>query len=462
MRILIACSWSLPHAGGVNTYVNQLTKGLQLAGHHVDIFSSTPDGLGFYIPSKNLFIDKSKLRSLIANRTKRYMNRHLPGIDPWIKQSEIERYCIEAAAMYFGLTEYDLIHAQDIVSAHALSRVKPLHTPLVTTIHGCLAKEWFVKLTQMGFTDQDKSSPLWHYSTLREYLGATVSDVTISPSQWLKDILVKEFSVPEHPIIVSHYGFDIDEFTQNMMRESLSPITKPAAKKIFLCPARFDVVKGHIHLIHALAKLKEERSDWVCWLVGEGYLREELMQTANQLGLADNVIFTGNREDVPQLIRQADFVVLPSVQDNQPFAIIEAQIAGKLVITSDAGGIPEMVTPSLTGLVFHAGDIDQLYFSLRSALEEDSTTLSDMANLAKQWGENHWALPAMTSRLLGLYELARSKNLERVNEIGLQPKKETRITTQKGRRKWGNLRRKRHQAELKLKGQQRKIAIQRS
>ncbi|WP_053371898.1 glycosyltransferase family 4 protein [Paenibacillus sp. FJAT-27812] len=465
MRILIACSWSLPHAGGVNTYVNQLAKGLQLAGHHVDIFSSTPDGLGFYIPSRDLFIDKSKLRAFIANQTNRYMNHHLPGIDPWIKQSEIERYCIEAAAMYFGLSEYDIIHAQDIVSAHALSRVKPAHTPLVTTIHGCLAKEWFVKIKQMGLTDQDTNSPLWHYSTIRENLGAIVSDVTISPSQWLKNVLVNEFSVPEHHIVVSHYGFDIDEFQQHMMRDSVSAIAKPDAKKVFMCPARFDVVKGHIHLIHALAKLKEERSDWVCWLVGEGYLRQDLMQTANQLGLADHVIFTGNRDDVPALIRQADFIVLPSMQDNQPFAIIEAQIAGKLVITSDAGGIPEMVTPSVTGLVFHAGDIDQLHFCLRSAMEADSTALSGMAIHAKQWGENHWALPAMASRTLELYELARSKHLGAVDEAVLPPKPQIRITTQKGRRKWGTLRRKRHHAKITQKRQRikkRRHAKQRS
>jgi len=448
MRILIACSWSLPHAGGVNTYVNQLTKGLQRAGHHVDIFSLTPDGQGFHIPGKNLFIDKSNLKSLITYQTNTYMHHHLPGIDPWIEQSEIERYYIEAAAMYFDLSDYDVIHAQDIISAHALSRVKPPHIPLVTTIHGCLTKEWFVKLNELGLMDQNTNTPLWRYSALREYLGVTASDVTISPSQWLKDVLVKEFSVPEHSIIVSHYGFDIDEFHQNMQRES--KVTRPAEKKVFMCPARLDVVKGHIHLIYALAKLKEERSDWICWFVGDGFLREDLTLTAHNLGLADHIIFMGNREDVPELIRQADFVVLPSMQDNQPFAIIEAQIAGKPVITSDAGGIPEMVTHSSSGLVFHAGDREQLYLCLRSALEEDdSTSLHEMANHAKEWGEQHWSLSAMTARLVDLYNLAKSKLPELNNEISLQPKQQVRIRTRKGRSKWRILRRKRSQIALK-------------
>ncbi|MGG4142268.1 glycosyltransferase family 4 protein [Paenibacillus algorifonticola] len=492
MRILIACSWSLPHAGGVNTYVNQLEKGLKLAGHHVDIFSPTPDGQGFYLPGKEMAIDKAKLQPLIAHQSNHYMDHHLSGIDPWITFSEIERYCFEAAAMYFGLAEYDMIHAQDIMSAHALSRVKPSHTPLVTTIHGCLTREWFIRLKTLGLTDQDTSSLIWKYSALREHLGATVSDVTISPSEWLKRVMVEDFAVPEPHITVSHYGFDKEQFQQSMLRDSM--IVKPEGISVFLCPARFDVVKGHIYLIHALAKLKAERSDWVCWLAGEGSLREELMNITKDHGLGDHVIFLGNREDVPALIHQADFIVLPSMQDNQPFAVIEAQIAGKPVIASDAGGIPEMVTHSVNGLVFPAGDINELHLCLRSALQ-DTKRLSSLASQAKEWGEQHWALPEMTNRVLALYELARSKYPEQNTGIEpqteqtttqqaeqqLEPKLEPQIEPQpeqqteqqspitplkRGRRKWRANRRKKQPAAIKrrrkIRNKQRKFTRKRS
>ncbi|WP_052350396.1 glycosyltransferase family 4 protein [Paenibacillus gorillae] len=447
MRILIACSWSLPHAGGVNTYINQLVKGLQRAGHLVDIFSPTPDGQGYYIPGKELMIDKSKLKPLIADQAVRSLDQQLPGADPWIIESEIERYCLEAAAAYCGLAEYDLIHAQDIVSAHAMSRVKPPNTPLVTTIHGCLTREWFVRLKTLGLTDQTTSSPLWHYSALREYLGATVSDITISPSQWLKRVLIEDFNVPEESLLVSHYGIDIEQFQQQMMRDSA--IVKPAAEKVFICPARFDVVKGHTHLIHALAKLKAERADWVCWLVGDGALREDMMQLTDQLGLKDHIVFMGNRNDIPELIRLADFIVLPSMQDNQPFAIIEAQIAGKPVISSNAGGIPEMVTHLWNGLVFHAGDIDQLHACLKTALD-DAPLLSSMANQAKAYGERHWSLSAMTSRVVDLYELARSKHpvqaIEPAPEIQQEKQEAVKVIPRRRRTKWRNARRKRRSA----------------
>ncbi|WP_186326165.1 glycosyltransferase family 4 protein [Paenibacillus sp. Y412MC10] len=440
MRILIACSWALPNAGGVNTYVNQLTKALQRAGHTTDIFSPTPDGQGFRISNKDLYIERGRLQSLIANQTHQYMDHHLPGIDPWIKQSEIDRYCMEAAIMYFGLEEYDMIHAQDIVSAHAMSRVKPPNTPLVTTIHGCLAKEVFVEWTEMGLPEQDQSSPLWRYCSLREYLGATVSDVTITPSQWLKDILVQEFSVPEHHVVVSPYGIDVDEFQQNMMRDVT--IMKPTAKKVFMCPARFDAVKGHIYLLHALSKLKEERTDWVCWLVGDGSLRDKLKRAVQELGLTDHVTFLGKRDDIPELLRQADFIVLPSIQDNQPFAIIEAQVAGKPIITSNAGGIPEMIKNDSTGFVFRSGDSDQLYILLRSALENPAMFLF-IANQAREQGEIYWSLPALTSRLHELYELARSKHLDQDNEIAPDHDLQNQNTSEGGDGKWSSQRRRR-------------------
>lgn len=454
MRILIACMWALPHAGGVNTYVNQLVKGLQGAGHEVDIFSTTPDAQGFYIPSRNLSIDKSRLSPLIARQTDLYLDQLLPGIDPWIKQAEVDRLCMEAAALYFGLAEYDVIHAQDIVSAHAISRVKPAHIPLVTTIHGCLTKEWFVKLKELGLTDQNINSPLWYYSSLREYLGATVSDVTISPSQWLKNELVNDFAVPEECVTVSHYGIDIDEFQNKMLSE---PTTiKPLAEKLFICPARFDIVKGHSTLIHAFARLKEERSDWVCWLVGDGFLREELIQLTNQFGLSNHILFWGHREDVPEMMQQADFVVLPSMQDNQPFAIIEAQIAGKPVITSDAGGIPEMVAHLQNGLVARMGDPEQLYACLRTALEEPEL-LSAMAEQSKAWGHSHWSLSSMISRVLELYESARSKHAEERLAFEAQSGEQNGIMPQEERKWSAYTPRKRKLPNRKTKKRRRKI-----
>ncbi|WP_282942370.1 glycosyltransferase family 4 protein [Paenibacillus sp. RC67] len=410
MKILIVCSWGLPHVGGVSTYVDQLRKGLEREGHHVDLFCPTPDAQSYYVPSQSFVLEKNKIAPIISERANLFFDQHLPGLDPWIRTSEIDRYCLEIAAASWGLKQYDIIHAQDIISAHAISRVRPPGVALVTTMHGCLAMEWFVKLKEMGIPEQDRSSLLWHYSASREYIGATSSEVTITPSNWLKQLLIKDFQVPAHHLMVAPYGIDVDHLKQTV--QNSSNITKPLGKKVILCSARFDVVKGHVHLLHALGKLAAERKDWVCWLAGDGALANEFKQLSQSLGLDQQVVFLGNRADVPALLKMADLFVLPSLQDNQPFAVMEAQIAGKPVLVSDAGGIPEMVADRLTGLISEAGNHEQLYQHLKMTLD-DPGLCNRLGYHAQVWASKYWSLSAMTERNIRIYKRAIQINSQR-------------------------------------------------
>lgn len=279
----------------------------------------------------------------------------------------------------------------------------------------------------------------------------------------VKNELVNDFAVPEERVTVSHYGMDIAEFLNKMLREPKT--VKPLAEKVFICPARFDIVKGHSTLIHALAKLKEERSDWVCWLVGDGFLRDELIQLTNQLGLVNHILFWGHREDVPEMMRQADFVVLPSMQDNQPFAIIEAQIAGKPVITSDAGGIPEMVTHLQNGLVSRLGDPEQPLFMPSNSPGRAGAVKRD-GRTGESVGHHHWSLSTMISRVLELYEFARSKHAEERLAFEAQSGEQA-ISMPEEDRKWITSRKRKRSARktkiiekikgIKIKRQRRRI-----
>ena len=126
------------------------------------------------------------------------------------------------------------------------------------------------------------------------------------------------------------------------------------------------------------------------------------------LDLEKHVLFLGGRNDVPALLNQADIFVLPSVQDNHPYSVMEAQIAGKPVVVSNAGGIPEMVTHLQTGLVSQAGNSKQLYYHLKMTLE-DEDLCNRLAENAKQWGRVHWSLPVMIEQTINVYERALSK-----------------------------------------------------
>ncbi len=236
---------------------------------------------------------------------------------------------------------------------------------------------------------------------MEEYYGATSSDITIVPTEWLKNLYVKEFNIPSDHLKIVPYGMDID----NVLRKTdqYPKIERPSNKKVIICSARLVPVKGHECLLNALAMLKEERNDWICWIVGDGPLRKQLEQQAKRMNLKDEIIFLGNRNDVPSLLHQSDIFVLPSLQDNQPFSVMEAQVVGKPVVVSDAGGIPEMVVHGETGLISPAGNDEVLYQNLKTLIEDDDYRNS-IAERGKQRALTQWALGTMVDKTLEVYK----------------------------------------------------------
>ena len=145
------------------------------------------------------------------------------------------------------------------------------------------------------------------------------------------------------------------------------------------------------------------RKDWICWIVGEGIMKDYLQEQVTQLGLSEYVEFLGARDDIPALLKQSDIFVLPSLQDNMPLSLIEAQIAGKASVISDAGGLPDMAKHGETGLIAPAGESEPLFEHLKTLLENDSYR-NKIADNTKQWALKHWSIDLMTERLLKIYK----------------------------------------------------------
>jgi glycosyltransferase involved in cell wall biosynthesis len=120
-------------------------------------------------------------------------------------------------------------------------------------------------------------------------------------------------------------------------------------------------VKGLPHLFHALSKLGRERIDWHLDIVGEGPAREEYEQMVARLGLDHKIKFHGLRtkREVAGFMRQADFFVLPSLWENLPCVIIEAMASGLPIVSTEVGGIPELINAE-TGILVPPGNVTRL------------------------------------------------------------------------------------------------------
>lgn len=310
----------------------------------------------------------------------------------WIIEREAERYTFELAASYFNLSSYDILHCNDIISSIAMSRVKPPDTPLITTIHGSL----HLSYKQVGWIDHPLSRA---YSIMQEQYGATVSDRTIVPSKWFKNYLHRKFRIPLEQLVVIHNGFDVECFQRRLD----SCLVKNSDRFYLGCVARLSREKGHRYLLEALGKLKQERSDWELWLIGDGPMRSELESQAEQLGIRDHIVFWGDVHDVSALLQQLDIFVLASLYETQSYATMEAQIAGKAVVVTNAGGIAEVVKDKITGLVSPVANSHMLYENIRAVME-DPWLRRKLGENAKREGRERWSLDLMTDKILEVYE----------------------------------------------------------
>lgn len=111
---------------------------LEIKGHKVDVLASSPDQKTLLYMGKSPIKIKS-LRPIIKRLMANNIDEKLSSL---IKETEMERYSLEFTAASLDLNQYNVIHAQDVISARALARVKPLCIPLILTMHGSLPEEF--------------------------------------------------------------------------------------------------------------------------------------------------------------------------------------------------------------------------------------------------------------------------------------------------------------------------------
>jgi glycosyltransferase involved in cell wall biosynthesis len=167
-------------------------------------------------------------------------------------------------------------------------------------------------------------------------------------------------------------------------------------------------VKGHDVLIDAapavLARHPGVRFD----VIGGGPLLDTLRARASSRGVADAFTFFGHREDVRERLADADAVVLPSRSEGLPNAILEAMAAGRPVVASAVGGVPDVVTDGVTGLLVPPEDPAALAAAL-TRLADDPALADRMGVAARRAAETDFSFERMVDACERLYveELAR-------------------------------------------------------
>lgn len=150
-----------------------------------------------------------------------------------------------------------------------------------------------------------------------------------------------------------YYGINIDPFKEPIDHEAVrSEFNLPADAFVIGHVGRFDPQKNHQLLLQIFAEIVKIEPNAYLLLVGQGYLQTNIEQQANELSIADRVIFAGSRPDVSKLMRGAmDIFLFPSQYEGLGLVLIEAQAAGLPCIFSDVvPGEADLVKPLLKRL----------------------------------------------------------------------------------------------------------------
>ena len=249
-----------------------------------------------------------------------------------------------------------------------------------------------------------------------ERLAAKITDKTIALTNREKQDYIAYRVVPGAKLATIHSGVDI--------RPYVTPgAGKSALKKRFgIDPAHTVVgtvgwllpIKGPEVLLKSLGHIDARRKDVTLVYVGKGALEASLKSTSRQLGIEDRVKFLGWRDDIPFILQMFDIFALASLNEGMGRVLVEAMAAGLPVVASDTGGIPDLVSHNVNGLLFAPGNDVALADCLARLLENPREAL-EMGRLGRERCRAY-SLEAMVDKIHALYaELLQPAELHKFN-----------------------------------------------
>jgi L-malate glycosyltransferase len=184
--------------------------------------------------------------------------------------------------------------------------------------------------------------------------------------------------------------------------EEISPFLSPATGRVIINIGSFVPEKNHRFLVQVFAGLLRLFPEARLWLVGDGVLRKTLEEQCKQLGVAEKVVFWGYRKDPVSLLKAADVLVMPSLIEGLPGAILEAFACKVPVVASDAGGIPEVVEDGVTGVLIQGYD-EKEYIKRISRILNKEPLVNDLIANAHLKVQNAFMMEPVSSRFLKIY-----------------------------------------------------------
>lgn len=268
-------------------------------------------------------------------------------------EKSFDLFWVLKAVRFIKNNNVRLIHSHEFsCNVYLTMAAKIARVPIICTAHG---KNYY---------------PEKYYRRFAYRRVATMADSFIAVSNDLKEFIVDSVGVQPKHIRVVHNGINIDQFERKqyddkIIRAELS--LEPDDFVIVVVAALFEM-KGHKDLMQALFLLGTQAKRIKLLFVGDGYYRSTLVALSKQLELDDKIIFLGFRSDVAQILAASDLFILPSYSEGLPVSVLEAMSARVLVITTNVGGLGELIEDGVNGYLVVPNAPEQLANRIRHCM----------------------------------------------------------------------------------------------
>lgn len=228
----------------------------------------------------------------------------------------------------------------------------------------------------------------------------TFADHVLTTSQKITDHFQQIFHLPDDHITTLPTGIDVRRFHPDGPRADLG--VAPGAPVVGMVSV-LRSWKGHPIFFEAAKRLHDAGRQIRFVVVGGGAPVERFQALAAEHGAGDLIHFTGHREDVQDVLRALDLLIIPSTRhEGVPQIGLQALASETPVVGSECGGIPEIIREGETGRVVPIGDAAALAARIAEALDQPERT-REMAQAGRRWVEGRHSLETMLDHLEALY-----------------------------------------------------------
>ncbi len=351
MRIGIVC---YPTFGGSGVLATELGKALADKGHLVHFITyQQPVRLTEY--NANIFYHEVRVTT--------YPLFDYPPYETALSSTMVDVIINHQLDLLH--VHYAIPHASAAYMAKKIVATQGISIPVITTLHG----------TDITLVGRDKTlAPVVAFSI-------NESDAITAVSENLRDETYEIFDIKKEIEVIPNF-VDLSRFHKKAI-DPFRKVIAPNNERIVVHASNFRKIKRVLDVVRIFAEVNKHIPSKLLF-VGDGPDRHDAENLCRELGICDDIRFIGKQEQIEEILAVSDLFLLPSEYESFGLAALEAMAAGVPLVSSDAGGLPEININGRTGFMSPVGDVASMSRQAITILENDDVLKTFKTNALEQ------------------------------------------------------------------------------